>query len=161
MTNMYHRNLCDITFLFCFQIVLSCFIVAASAGFLGSYSPYSHAIPSYSHGYIAPIATSYANTYKVSHSIPVIKTYAAPVYVGSFGHGLGYSHGLGGYSHGYSSGLGYGFGSYHHQEEEYAAHFKIAIAHYSISFSENTKNNLLCNRKIHFKNKRLFVLYGL
>ncbi|CAD7006547.1 cuticle protein 38 [Ceratitis capitata] len=51
---------------------------------------------------IAPVATSYANTYKVStNSIPIVHAapavYAAPAYHGSLGHyGLNY----GGYGHG-------------------------------------------------------------
>lgn len=53
-----------------------------------------------------PLATSYANTYKVSNSVPVVKTVAAPVVASPYGYDLGLGYGA------YGSGLAYGHGLY-------------------------------------------------
>ncbi|TMW47011.1 hypothetical protein DOY81_007909 [Sarcophaga bullata] len=112
--------------------VFSALLAVASAGYLGGYglsapayhgavvaapviksyaAPIVHAAPALVH---APVATSYANTYKISQkaipvvhaapalvAAPVIKSYAAPAVYSApaygYGHGLALGHG--GYGH--------------------------------------------------------------
>lgn len=59
-----------------FQIVLSAFIACASAIVA---TPYGLAAPVYHAPYAAPIATSYANTYKVASSYPAYGHQLAPI----------------------------------------------------------------------------------
>ncbi|XP_026463290.1 cuticle protein 65-like [Ctenocephalides felis] len=106
-----------------FKVVIFWMCVAAAcAGYVGTplaysaaplvYSaPSSYAVPAaYVKSY--PLATSYANTYKVSLKSPVYHAAPLPLAYSHYDTPLSYASPLG-YGHGYGHGYGYGYG-YHH-----------------------------------------------